>query len=71
MYDVQLISSLIVIGILSYSCLTHGLVYIRMPRLRVHGVFSLLCLFIAAYAALANRRGFLEKHEVLERFEST
>ena len=50
MYDLQLICSLIVIGILLYSAMIHGLVYYRLGHHKEHGAFSLLCLWFAAYA---------------------
>jgi len=51
MYDAQLIGGLIIIGILIYSAMTHGMVYYRLRNHRVDGVFALLCLSVAAYAA--------------------
>lgn len=51
MYDIQLMSSLIVIGILLYSALIHGLVYWRLGHKKEHSAFAVLCVWFAAYAA--------------------
>lgn len=51
MYDAQLVGGLIIIGILIYSAMTHGMVYYRLRNHRVDGVFALLCFSVAAYAA--------------------
>jgi signal transduction histidine kinase len=51
MYDAQLIGGLIVIGILTYSAMIHGMVYFRLQNHQVHGAFSVLCLLVAAYVA--------------------
>lgn len=51
MYDAQLVGGLIIIGILIYSAMTHGMVYYRLRNHRVDGVFALFCLSVAAYAA--------------------
>jgi len=49
--DAQFLSSLILIGILLYASVLHGLVYWRSKSMKADGIFSLLCLFIAAYAS--------------------
>ncbi|MGD8568962.1 MAG: ATP-binding protein [Gammaproteobacteria bacterium] len=51
MYDIQLFSSLIVIGVLIYSAMIHGLVYYRLGYRREHCAFALLCVMFALYAA--------------------
>jgi signal transduction histidine kinase len=44
-----LISQLIVLGIYIYAAIAHGLIYLRLRTYVVHGVFALLCVWIAAY----------------------
>ena len=51
MIDTQLIGDLLVIGILVYASITHGMVFYRLRSQRVHGIFCLLCFCVAAYAA--------------------
>ncbi|MGD8941397.1 MAG: ATP-binding protein [Gammaproteobacteria bacterium] len=51
MIDTQLIGNLLVIGILVYASITHGMVFYRLRSQRVHGIFCLLCICVAAYAA--------------------
>ena len=51
MIDAQLIGDLLVIGILVYASITHGMVFYRLRSQRVHGIFCLLCFCVAAYAA--------------------
>lgn len=51
MFDVQLFGGLVIIGILIFSAITHGIVYIRMRNYRVDGIFSLLCLLVAVYTS--------------------
>lgn len=51
MFDVQLVGGLVIIGILIFSTITHGIVYLRMRNYRVDGIFSLLCVLVAAYTS--------------------
>jgi len=49
MVDVQLLGDIIVIGILLFSAMTHGIVYYRMRDHRLYGAFALLCVLFAVY----------------------
>ena len=51
MIDIQLLGSLLIIGILVYSAMVHGIVYYRIRDHRLHGAFAILCLLFSAYTA--------------------
>lgn len=46
----QLVGDIIVVGILMFSAMTHGIVYYRMRDHRLYGTFALLCALFAAYS---------------------
>jgi signal transduction histidine kinase len=51
MIDTQLLGSLLVVGILLYAAVTHGMVFYRLRSQRFFGIFCLLCICVAAYGA--------------------
>jgi len=49
MIDIQLLGDIIIIGVLLFSAMMHGVVYYGMRDHRMHGVFAILCVIFAAY----------------------